>query len=246
MKNYFLFILIIFSFLLSNGQDLERLTSPDVVPGVYGIVEVPETKGLYPSVLILHGSDGWNPAYLSLAKALSDSGFVALTIDLYAETGPPNLEDITLIDWPQRMETVRNAVTILRSHPSSKDQPVGIIGFSRGAHLAISVANQIPGISAVIDFFGAGGYGDSLKSQSMNFPPLLILHGDADTIVPVSNAYALQEAVLANGGEVEMYIYPHAGHAFNAPWFPGYSETAAKDSYIKSILFLNKWLKGNK
>jgi dipeptidyl aminopeptidase/acylaminoacyl peptidase len=46
----------------------------------------------------------------------------------------------------------------------------------------------------------------------------LIEHGEADSIVQVSSAYRLRDAVIAHGGEVEMHVYPGAEHAFNAPW----------------------------
>jgi len=250
IKIFFPFICI--ALLISGyakSQEVKKLTGPDVVPPVYGIVEVPETDGLHPSVLILHGGDGWNPYYTFLAKKMSNSGYVTLTIDLYAEIGAPTShQDIhrRISLWPQWQETVSNAVTYLCSHPSSKDQPVGILGVSMGAHLAISVANQIPEIDAVVDFYGAGGYGGSLESQAVNFPPLLILHGEADSIVPVGNAYALQKAVLSNGGEVEMNIYLNAKHAFNAPGSADFIGTATQDASDKTGLFLNKWLKGDK
>ena len=250
MKTKILYPFIGLTFLIfgyGNGQEVKKLTGPDVFPPVYGIVEVPETEGLHPSVLILHGADGWSPAYATMAKAMSEAGYLALTIDWFAGAKAPlNETDLKrrFSFWPQYQETVRNAVTFLRSHPSSKRQPVGIIGVSMGAHLAISVGNQIPGIYAVVDFFGAGGFGGSLESQVTNFPPLLILHGEADTAVPVINAYDLQEAVIADGGEVEMYIYPNAHHAFIAPFLPDYSESAANDAFMHAGLFLNKWLKG--
>lgn len=70
----------------------------------------------------------------------------------------------------------------------------------------------------------------------------LILHGEADTIVPVSRAYRLREAVLAGGGEVEMQIYPGAHHAFAAVGAPAYSEPAAADSWRRTIEFLRRRL----
>jgi carboxymethylenebutenolidase len=74
-------------------------------------------------------------------------------------------------------------------------------------------------------------------------PPLLILHGEADTVVPVSHAYRLRQAVVEQGGEVEMHLYPGAEHAFNAPWRPTYSEAEASDSLRRTIEFLAERLR---
>lgn len=96
-----------------------------------------------------------------------------------------------------------------------------------------------------MDFFGGGGAGNtSLDDQVRHFPPLLILHGDADTAVPVSHAYRLRDAVIAHGGEVEMHLYPGAGHGFNAPWSVKYSESEASDSLNRRIEFLTRRLGG--
>lgn len=111
-----------------------------------------------------------------------------------------------------------------------------------GSILAISISNSTDGVPTVVDFFGPSIQYldiDLPDSVTKNFLPLLILEGENDSIVPVSNAYALQEAVLSNGGEVEMYTYPNAGHGFNLRVLPGFSEAATKDANNKAMLFLN-------
>jgi len=144
-----------------------------------------------------------------------------------------------LTKWPAWQAAVRNAVAYLETLPAVSHRPVGLVGYSRGAFLAVSVAASVPAVSAVVDFFGGGGGGtDSLDKEVRRFPPLLILHGEADTVVPVRQAYRLREAVLAHGGEVEMHLYPGAHHAFTA----AYSEPAAIDSWRRTIDFLRRRL----
>jgi acetyl esterase/lipase len=43
-------------------------------------------------------------------------------------------------------------------------------------------------------------------------PPILTIHGDADTLVPVSHARRLHEALLKVGAASELLILPGAGH----------------------------------
>ncbi len=45
-------------------------------------------------------------------------------------------------------------------------------------------------------------------------PPVLLIHGDADAIVPVSQSHKLAEAVRAAGGSAEVIEKPGGGH----PW----------------------------
>jgi dipeptidyl aminopeptidase/acylaminoacyl peptidase len=46
--------------------------------------------------------------------------------------------------------------------------------------------------------------------------PLLVLHGDADPVVPVDQSVALAERVLDAGGDVELRVYAGEGHGFRA------------------------------
>jgi carboxymethylenebutenolidase len=62
----------------------------------------------------------------------------------------------------------------------------------------------------VIDYFGFAP-----RSLGGRLPPTLVLHGDADRVVPVSNAYAIQSALRARGTPHEVMIYPGEGHGFS-------------------------------
>jgi acetyl esterase/lipase len=54
-------------------------------------------------------------------------------------------------------------------------------------------------------------------------PPLLLIHGDADTVVPLSHSEKMVEAVKKAGGQVELIVKPGGGH----PW-PTISEETAQ------------------
>ena len=227
----------------ADAQEPRKLSRPGISPGVWGVLELPHTPGPYPGIVILHGSRGWRTEYAQYARALADSGFVALAINHFAETGrdtvagqPPRL-------WPIWQEVVRNAVDYLHELPSTRGQRFGLVGFSHGAFLAISMASSKPEIKAVVDYYGGiNTTATSLEDQLRNFPPLLILHGDADTLVSVSFAQYLREAIVRRGGEVEMHIYPRAHHAFNSTFYQTYSDSAATDSFRLTIEFLRRRL----
>lgn len=47
--------------------------------------------------------------------------------------------------------------------------------------------------------------------------PLLMLHGDADQVVPVEQSIAMAERIGAHGGDVELHVYVGEGHGFRRP-----------------------------
>jgi dienelactone hydrolase len=227
----------------AQAQEPKLLSGPGISPSVWGVLELPSTPGPHPGVVILHGSAGWRPAYAEYAKGLADSGFVALAINYYAETGRDTAWGQSIHMWLDWQAAIGSAAEYLRSLPTVSSDRLGLIGFSRGAFLAISVASTIPGVKAVVDFYGGINTStNSLENQVRNFPPLLILHGDADTIVPIQFAYVLLDAGTKAGGDVEMHIYPGAQHAFNATYSPGYDSEATSDSYRRAVEFLRRRL----
>jgi carboxymethylenebutenolidase len=246
MKLKFLGFIICLSFLITrygNSQESQILSKPDIIPAVHGVLEKPITPGTYPAVIILYGSSGWRPQYISIAKELADSGFVALVLDYYAETEKDTLLKDVKSKWPQWQAMIRSAVTFLQKDSSTNKHCVGLLGYSLGAFLAVSTANSIPEVRAVVDYFGGGSSKkDELESEVRNFPPLLIIHGEEDNVVPVSIAYSLRDAVIAQGGEVEIKIYPHEPHGFNATWNPQYSESDDIDSFRCTVNFLRRKL----
>ena len=221
----------------------ERLSDPDVTPAVWGGLEVPHGMPPYPGVILLGGSGGLHAGYESVARSFADAGFVALTLDYLAETGVEPSPEARQRYWPLWQALVRNAVAVLEASPLLAGRPIGLVGYSLGAFVAVSAASALPQVGAVVDFFGGGGWGDrSPDEEARTLPPLLILHGEADSIVPVSRAYELRDAVIAHGGEVEVQIYPGAGHGFSGPWTPWYSEQAAADSFRRTVDFLRRRL----
>lgn len=44
--------------------------------------------------------------------------------------------------------------------------------------------------------------------------PLLLLHGDKDTVVPIAQSYEIEKKIRARGGDVKMVVAPGDGHMF--------------------------------
>jgi dipeptidyl aminopeptidase/acylaminoacyl peptidase len=67
--------------------------------------------------------------------------------------------------------------------------------------------------------------------------PVLILHGDADGIVPVGQGRQLATALRRVGVEAELWIYPGEGHGF-------YRRDHLTDARRRVVEWFNRWLGG--
>jgi dipeptidyl aminopeptidase/acylaminoacyl peptidase len=56
-----------------------------------------------------------------------------------------------------------------------------------------------------------------LHVDRLTTTPLLILHGDLDTVVPLTQSQVLVERVNVAGGRAELHVYAGEGHGFRQP-----------------------------
>ncbi len=166
--------------------------------------------GNHPTILLLYGSDGLTNSgrYELAAQTIASAGYSVLLPRYFEATGDSRARygeiRTKFSAWRQAVETV------LADQPASAR--IGVVGFSLGGALALGLASRSPKIRAVVDFFGfePAGLGDGRK-----LPPTLILHGDADRVVPVSNAAAIERLIRSQGGIVQSHIYPGEGHGLS-------------------------------
>ena len=130
------------------------------------------------------------------------------------------------------MKTLWDAVGFVAKQPQVDPDRIGLLGFSLGAYLALSAASIDSRVRAVAEFFG--GLPKEMKLFMKRFCPVLILHGDQDPTVPVSEAYHLQELLEKKKIPYEMQIYPGVGHGFTADVW--------RDAGLRTLAFLNRYL----
>jgi carboxymethylenebutenolidase len=202
----------------------------------------PGGEGVYPAVLLLHGSDGMkdSPIYRYYAGILARHGYVALIVHYFERTGtkridPKDINDRLFRAW---MDAVRRGVLHAAGLPEVDGKRIGLLGFSLGAYLSLAVGGQGDlSIAAVVDLFG--GLPKKLMQDAKELPPTLIMHGDADKTVPVAEARALEQLLKSHRRTYEMKIYEGQDHLFkNAPFGP-----AVRDAQERALAFLAKHLK---
>jgi carboxymethylenebutenolidase len=185
-----------------------------------------------PAVLVLHGSSGLEadlPAYARHAQALAARGIDAHLMSYYAPgTSWP------CACWDSWAAAVRDVAHAVLRRPESTGH-IGLLGFSLGGGVAVASARD-PRVAALVVISGV------LPDEAWRperWPPLLALHGDADTSVPLRDGTALVELARRRGGRAGLVAYPGAGHRLST-----WDEQAASDAVSRMIAFFRTELIG--
>jgi len=191
-----------------------------------------------PGVVLVHGEGGDARGLLRTARLLSSQGFAVVCVSLPGAGGSDGPVDFM---GPASRRAVLLALDSLAASPSVDREHLGIWGVSAGASVALLAALERPSLSGVVaqsanyDLFSsyrrmvgtplaaelARSVGtDSSEWKSRSPLPtalsvkarVLVLHGDADTVAPVSEArdFAARRFALGlPGSEQFLKSQPH-------------------------------------
>src|SRR5262249_30987924 len=134
----------------------------------------------------------------------------------------------------------RDSVRHARKQPNVDGRPIGLLGLSLGGYLALAAARQKDlEIACVVEFFG--GLPEEAWNDANWLPPTLIIHGDADHMVSVKEAYALRGFCDAKKLPYEIKIYQGQQHLFRGDL----TGRALQDARRRTLAFLKKHLQEN-
>lgn len=188
-------------------------------------------------VLILHGwgADGANLIDIAdlMARVMPDAHFIAPNAPFICEVNPYGFQWFSLMDRnPQHLlagarkaadlldEFIDEQLALLEPSPTGRGQGEGIklaiVGFSQGTMTALHLAlRRTPAIAAVVGFSGALIGAEVLSKEITARPPICLIHGNADDVVPyVSMAYAT-EKLREHGCKVDSHTRPFLGHSID-------------------------------
>ena len=196
---------------------------------------LPETpSALGPAVIALHGAGGNVSGMERYASTLAAQGFAVYILHYFDRTGTESADKPTILrNFPLWMKTLWDAISFVETQPRVDGKRIALLGFSLGAYLSLANSAIDQRVQAVVEFFG--GMPKEMHLFMRRLCPVLILHGEADAIVPVDEAYKLQKLLEKKGIPYEIKIYPGAGHGFEEAeiW---------RDAGLKTLQFLQKYL----
>lgn len=96
------------------------------------------------------------------------------------------------------------------------DADLALVGFSQGTMMALHVAPRRPRACAgVLGFSGALLGPELLPAEARSKPPVMLIHGDADPVVPFGALAAAGTALDGAGFTVEAETRPGLGHGID-------------------------------
>ncbi|MBY0333543.1 MAG: prolyl oligopeptidase family serine peptidase [Acetobacteraceae bacterium] len=180
-------------------------------------------------VVLLHGvgADGTDLAGLApiWAQDLPEAAFVAPDAPFPCDMAPYGRQWFSLADRdPQRMaagvRAVAPAVEAFLAEELARlglpPDALALMGFSQGAMTALHVGlrGAVPP-AAILAYSGALLAPDTLGAELRARPPVLIVHGEADEVVPAWAGRFAESALHEAGVPTEAVVIPGLGHGID-------------------------------
>ncbi len=123
------------------------------------------------------------------------------TMQRAAEQAAPALEQFIAAELERRMLA-----------PSD----LALVGFSQGTMMALHVGlRRDPGPAGILGYSGALLGGEDLKRQIRSRPPILLVHGDADEIVPIEAMHAALNTLATADCAARFHVSRGLGHGID-------------------------------
>jgi phospholipase/carboxylesterase len=130
---------------------------------------------------------------------------------------------LTMTDPQERWRGVEQAGPALNAFIDAKlatyglsDDALALVGFSQGTMMALHVGLRRPKkIAAIVGFSGMLVEPNRLKADIKSRPPVLLIHGDRDDVIPVQALQQARTALAEASVPVEWHVASGLGHGID-------------------------------
>jgi phospholipase/carboxylesterase len=195
-----------------------------------GPVQKPQSGGKSKQLVVLlhgYGSDGNDLIGLAphWAALLPHAEFVAPNAPFPCEMAPFGHQWFSLADDSQaaRLAGARAAASLIDAYIDAglkarglDDSKLALVGFSQGTMMSLYVApRRAKAPAAVVGYSGALIGPQELAQEIRSRPPVLLIHGDADPVVPHRELAWAQKALSEVGVPVTVETRPRVVHSID-------------------------------
>lgn len=247
MIAYFAFAAVLSA---ANGQaappvkteTVQYASGPETVKG---FLALPGTAGRHPALVVIHEWWGLNDWVKEQAEDFARHGYVALAVDLYrwqSTSDPAVAHELSRgLPHDRAMRDLGAAFDYLASRPDVEKSKIGSVGWCMGGGYSIELAVAEPRLAACVVNYGA--LPTSRADLERIHAPVLGSFGALDRGITPESVHAFESAMKGLHKQVDVKIYPGAGHAFENPNNKrGYRPEAAKDARERTLRFLRQAL----
>lgn len=192
-------------------------------------------------LIVIHEWWGLNDNIREMTRRFAAEGYLALAVDLYGGRSAATPEEAralmsqTMASPETAMANLRAAHAWLDTH--SGNGRVGSIGWCFGGGMSLSTALMLPeALDAAVIYYGR------LETDPEKLAPLAMpilgIFGGQDRGIPLESVQAFEAALVSQGKDVEIVVYPQANHAFANPSGTRYDPEAAEDAWRRTLAFL--------
>jgi phospholipase/carboxylesterase len=200
------------------------------IPALTGPVVPPASGGAPRSIVVLlHGYGSNGDDLIGLVPywraALPDTVFLSPNAPQVCPGAPGGYQWWPLTDFsPQaRAAGARQTAPVVDAfldgvlaHYGLTEDRLALVGFSQGTMMALQVApRRERQLAGVVGYSGMLADPGAPVAELRTRPPLLLVHGDADSMVPVSALHHATAALKPLGFEVATHVSPGLGHSID-------------------------------
>jgi carboxymethylenebutenolidase len=173
--------------------------------------------GKGPGVVVIQEWWGLVPHIEDVVERFAAEGFAGIAPDLYhgkKTTSPDEAGRLYMeLDADRAEREIAGAGEWLLKQPACTSKTYGVVGFCMGGALAQYTATKEGAkVGAAVSFYGG------FKKVAMDWnnlrAPLLLIYAENDNGVTPEQGRQLEQQLKKMGKNVELVIYPGAGHAF--------------------------------
>ncbi|WP_410209716.1 dienelactone hydrolase family protein [Aquirhabdus sp.] len=176
-----------------------------------------------PGILVVHEWWGLNDYARKRATQLAKLGYAALAIDMYGdgkhtEKASEAMEMMHGVfnDASTSMTRAKAGLELLEAQPQVDTSKIGAIGYCFGGKIVLDMARAGLPLAGVASFHGVLATATPAQASVVK-AKILVLHGEADTMVKPAEVDAFKAEMKAGNVPYQFISYPNAKHGFSSP-----------------------------